>query len=319
MRTTRTILAVLALAVLAGAGCTAHTTTRPPAAPTPAASTPTPTSPAGSSPTPTITPTPPLNPSPSDGTAWPTGTRVTAATSPSTDLVAIRSAEHATFDRVVFQFRSRAPGYDIRYLDAVREDPTGYGLPLRGRAFLRVVFRHASLAEQGISAPPYYSGAFDGAATATPTGMSSLKDLRKAGDFEGYLSFGAGLDHRVGFRVLTLTDPSRVVLDVARSRAPTPPFPGIWDINTWDQAFELQAALDNGHQPWRCSAAGLVARYAQQVLLAGSAPPIVQQVGPHTFQVRKPDAGLVATVRLAQPINQGPCGLWVITGVDRNG
>jgi hypothetical protein len=244
---------------------------------------------------------------------------VTAPTSPSTDLVAIRGAEHATLDRVVFQFRGRAPGYDIRYLDAVRQDPTGYGVPLRGRAFLRVVFRHASLAGQAILAPPYYSGVFDGAATAIPTGMSSLKDLRKAGDFEGYLSFGVGLDHRVGFRVLTLTDPSRVVLDVARSRAPTPPFPGIWDIRTWDQAFELQAALDNGHQPWRCGAAELVARYAQQVLLAGSAQPIVQQVGPHTFQVRKPGAGLVATVRLAQPINQGPCGLWVITGVDRNG
>ncbi len=302
MRPTRSILVLLGLAALVVAGCTAHTAS-PVAGP--AATSTSATAP----PSPTTTPAPhPPTTNPPNQPVWPTGPRVSAATTPPTALVAIRSAEHATFDRVVFQFRGRTPGYDIRYVDAVREDPGGDSVRLRGRAFLRVVFRDASLAEQGISAPPYYT---DGAAT----GMSSLKDLRKAGDFEGYLSFGVGLDHRAGFRVLALTGPSRVVLDVVR--APTPPFPGIWDVRTWDEAFELQAALDDGHQPWRCSAAGLVTRYVQQVLLPGSTKPVVEQVGPRTFQVREPGSGVTATVRLAQPVNQGPCGLWVITGVDR--
>jgi hypothetical protein len=42
-----------------------------------------------------------------------------------------------------------------------------------------------------------------------------LLQVRAAGDFESYLSFGIGLSQRTGFRVFTLTQPYRVVIDVA--------------------------------------------------------------------------------------------------------
>jgi hypothetical protein len=42
-----------------------------------------------------------------------------------------------------------------------------------------------------------------------------LLQARAAGDFESYLSFGIGLNQRTGFRVFTLTQPYRVVIDVA--------------------------------------------------------------------------------------------------------
>jgi len=39
--------------------------------------------------------------------------------------------------------------------------------------------------------------------------------VRAAGNFESYLSFGIGLSQRSGFRAFTLTQPDRVVIDVA--------------------------------------------------------------------------------------------------------
>lgn len=43
----------------------------------------------------------------------------------------------------------------------------------------------------------------------------ALLQVRAAGDFESYLSLGIGLSQRAGFRVFTLTQPYRVVIDVA--------------------------------------------------------------------------------------------------------
>ncbi len=99
-------------------------------------------------------------------------------------------------------------------------------------------------------------------------------------------------------------------------RVPATPFPGIWDIRTWQQARELQDAVDNGHQPWRCGPDRLVTLYAQQVLHV--AQPVVRQVDPLTFSVTGPGQGLIATVTVTQPIRQGTCGIWVITKVTRS-
>jgi hypothetical protein len=51
--------------------------------------------------------------------------------------------------------------------------------------------------------------------TITP-GFPTLKQVKIAGDFERVLSFGIGVDHRTGFRVLPLTNPSRVAIDLVR-------------------------------------------------------------------------------------------------------
>ncbi len=100
----------------------------------------------------------------------------------------------------------------------------------------------------------------------------------------------------------------------ARPRPTTAtPFPGIWDIRTWQQARQLQDAVDNGHQPWRCGPDRLVTLYAQQVLHV--AQPVVRRVDPVTFSVTRPGQGLIATVTVAQPIRHGSCGIWVITTV----
>jgi hypothetical protein len=317
MRPSRIIFALLTLAALALVGCTSRSSTHPAAAPAPPAlagtqPASTTTRPTTTTATPTTTPPqpPPRSPGP---LAWSTSPRVTAETDPAAQLTGIRTAEHATFDRVVFQFRGRVPGYDVRYVPAVTQDPSDQPIPLQGQAFLRVVLRHASTSPGPGGGPvPLFPG------TIT-TGFQSLKQVKAAGDFEHYLSFGFGLDHRVGFRVLTLTDPSRVVIDVAHSPAPSPPsppFPGIWDIRTWQQAREVQEAVDNGHQPWRCGADTLVTLYAQQVLHV--VQPVVRRVDASTYTVTSPGQGVIATVTVTQPVRQGTCGIWVITKVTRS-
>ncbi len=324
MRPSRTLLVVASVAALAVAGCATRPASHPAAARAPAAaSTGAPAAPAGSQPgtapaaLPAAASASPATPVGSPGQpSWPTGPRSTPQTDPAALLVAIRTGRHATFDRVVFEFRGRVPGYDIRYVPAVTQDPSGRPVALRGRAFLRVAFRHASAVEQLAAGCPPYRATYTGPRTIT-TSFASLRQLELAGDFEGYLSFGVGLGQRVGFRVLELTDPSRVVLDVAHAPTPPRPFPGIWDIRTWAQARAVQQAVDDGHQPWRTDPAQVVAAYTRAVLLPGSAQPLVRQVGPHTFQVRKPGGEVIATVQVTQPLRQGPGGIWVVTHVDR--
>lgn len=243
--------------------------------------------------------------------AWPAGPRITAETNPTAYLVAVRTGRHTTFDRVVFEFRGRVPGYAIQYVEQVTGDASGQPVPLRGRAFLHLVFRHASEMEQLPSSSPPYPMTYTGPSTMTP-GLGSLLQVKAAGDFEGYLSFGIGLADRAGFRVLSLTNPSRVAIDVAR--APLPAFPGIWDVRTWEQAWQVQEAVDDGHEPWRTSPTDSVMPYAIDVL--GVARPIVRLVDPHTVEVSRPGAGVIATVQVTQPVTRGSGGIWVITRVD---
>jgi hypothetical protein len=313
MRPFRIILALVVLAVLALVGWTSRTSPQPAAAPASAAQAPTPPASTDRPVTPTTrTTTPaPRQPSPRspERPAWSTGPRVTAVTDPTTQLTGYRAAEQASFDRMVFQFRGRIPGYGVRYVPALTQDPSGQPIPLQGGAVLRVVLQHASTSPRPDGGPvPSLVG------TITPD-LSSLKQVKAAGDFEDHLGFGLGLDHQVAFRVLTLSDPSRVVIDVAHAPAPSPPFPGIWDVHTWQEARELQDAVDQGHQPWRCGPDRLVALYAQQVLHLPQ--PVVRRVDGSTFTVATPGRGVVAIISVIQPFRGRSCGIWVITDVTK--
>src|SRR5689334_17192843 len=59
-------------------------------------------------------------------------------------LLDIRTAKHDTFDRVVFDFRGGAPGYDVRYVTAVRYDPSDKPTTMPGRYYLQVRLNPAS-------------------------------------------------------------------------------------------------------------------------------------------------------------------------------
>ena len=139
-------------------------------------------------------------------------------------LTAVRAAAHPGYDRLVFQFAGPVPAtHSVAWVPRVVQDPSGRPVALRGRAFLRLVFRPAT-AHTPTGAPTYRGtlpSRFD---------LPVLASAARAGDFENVLSFGVGLWQRSPVHVRTLARPSRVVVDV---QAPTTP-PG------------RVTALDNG-------------------------------------------------------------------------
>jgi hypothetical protein len=126
-------------------------------------------------------------------------------------LVAVRVGRHRGFDRVVFQFDRALPATSesARY-GTVAADGRGNPIPLLGRSFLVVVFSGAD-AHHDDGRPSFAQAGY-----LTP-GMPALRQVASAGDFEATVTFGLGLNGRVGFRMFDLPVPPRVVVDVAHT------------------------------------------------------------------------------------------------------
>jgi hypothetical protein len=126
----------------------------------------------------------------------------------------VRSGRHACYDRLVVDVAGPVRGYSVRYVTTVREDGSGFAVPVRGGAKLKVVVR----------APAYADG---GDATYQPDnrrelvpvgGYSTFRQVAWAGSFEGQSTLGLGVRARLPFRVLIVDGPgsrSRLVIDVA--------------------------------------------------------------------------------------------------------
>ena len=160
---------------------------------------------------------------PSSAASTPTVTDLPAPTStkaqqggstaePSALLVSIRTAHHPTYDRVVFEFSGKAPGYRVAYVPQVTTDGEGNPVALKGDHFLQVAFHGATLdrSMQG------GTGTYTGPKRITPL-LPSVQEIAFAGDFEGVLSWGIGVHGARGFRVVPLSSPTRIAIDVATS------------------------------------------------------------------------------------------------------
>ncbi|HYT27052.1 MAG TPA: hypothetical protein VEP73_11275, partial [Actinomycetota bacterium] len=126
---------------------------------------------------------------------WSSAPKVrTRQVAPAPTLVDVRLAHHDTYDRIVFEFRGDAPGYRVEYVPEVHEDATGDPVHLRGNAFLNVVLTPASMHD------PQGASTYPGRKVLTAM-LPTLRQARFAGDFEGQVSWGLGLDDTVGFKV----------------------------------------------------------------------------------------------------------------------
>jgi len=130
-----------------------------------------------------------------------------------TSIVNVRAGRHTCFDRLVVDLAGGNPaGYHVRYVPRVLTQAKGDALRLRGGAFLEVV----------VEAPT--NNVDTGASTYNPRNPNELRNVRGwrtfrqiafGGSFEGYTTIGLGVRARLPFRVFTLPNPGRVVIDVA--------------------------------------------------------------------------------------------------------
>ncbi len=148
------------------------------------------------------------------GPPKPTSTKtvsVTRSPTPVPLVLDMRLGRHRTYDRVVVDLSGPLTGYRVGYVDKLTHDGSGAPVPLSGKAFLAISVSpanaHAFVDEHALNV---YSGP-----RLTRPGLPTVKGAAMSGDFEAVVSFGLALDHKAGFRVFTLTNPSRLVVDVA--------------------------------------------------------------------------------------------------------
>jgi hypothetical protein len=126
-------------------------------------------------------------------------------------LTDVRAGGHTGFDRVVFEFRGAVPEHRVGYVDQLVQDGSGRPVSVAGAADLEVVFRGANAHRQ------------DGSPTISPrrfsTGLTAVKEVVQAGDFEAVVTYGIGVDRKRPIKVSTLSNPSRLVIDVSTAGA----------------------------------------------------------------------------------------------------
>jgi len=120
----------------------------------------------------------------------------------------VRVGTHDGYDRVVFEFANGVPDAVIEaVLPPFYADPSGLEVKVAGSAFLKVTMTYASKIspDGGVT----YAGS-----TNFEPGFDRLAQLVEGGDFEAVSTWYLGLKGGGCIRVLTLADPSRIVIDI---------------------------------------------------------------------------------------------------------
>ena len=146
-------------------------------------------------------------------------------------LTSVQAQHVGKVDRVTFGFTNGLPAdVVVEWVDRLRYD--GSGLPVRvaGTKVLMVVFNGATSHDQ------------NGATTRTRTAYALPNVITSvgAGDFEGTVTFGLGVQKRTSYTVTKLHNPDRVVVDV-RAGFPTTSR-RVWLVDT--------AAVETGDEPY---------------------------------------------------------------------
>ncbi len=167
--------------------------------------------PATVAPPPTVAPTTTTAPVPPfvGGTEPVTGARV-GSTALLTDL---RMGRQAGFDRVVLEFRDARPAYEVSYAGPPFTDVPGDIVGIAGNAFLRVRASGAWTVDWEASTDEELVQTFTGPhrLRAATTNMTEALFVT---DFEADIEVLIGLAEATPFRVLELSDPYRLVIDV---------------------------------------------------------------------------------------------------------
>lgn len=131
----------------------------------------------------------------------------------------IRTGQHDCFDRIVFDLTGYGlgwTGYDVRYVDNVYQDGSGFLVPVKGGAKLQIVVRAPAYSDGGATYTPA-----DPANLTNVTGYHTFRQVAFAGSFEGQTTVGLGVRARLPFRAFVIGGPGfgeqRLVVDVAHA------------------------------------------------------------------------------------------------------
>jgi hypothetical protein len=117
------------------------------------------------------------------------------------------------FDRFVLEFENHVPSWQVGYVaKPVRAAGTGHVVPLAGNHAIEV--RMFGAAGVDFSASGAYRLTYTGPERIS-TGTPQVTEVVRTGDFEATLTWAIGTRDHQPFRVLTLADPARLVVDVA--------------------------------------------------------------------------------------------------------
>lgn len=152
--------------------------------------------------------------------------------SPPPVVSGIRLGHHTNYDRLVFDISGAMPSYSARYVPAVYSEG-GVRVPVRGAAVLVV-----SLHQVDTTRPPAVP------ARTLPT----IRDVVGFDQFGGYLNYGIGMSDRNGFRVFELSNPRRLVIDVAHD-LPAPTSTELQASPTGDDHNASLTAIRTGAHP----------------------------------------------------------------------
>jgi hypothetical protein len=119
----------------------------------------------------------------------------------------VRAAGQQGFDRVVFEFEGEdVPGYRVGYVDKAIQCGSGEPVELAGKAFLEVRMTPAQ-AHTEAGAPTVRNREWR-------LDLPVVKEIESICDFEADVTWALGLGSRKAFRVQTLENPARLVIDL---------------------------------------------------------------------------------------------------------
>ena len=124
-------------------------------------------------------------------------------------LVDVRTGEQAGFDRITFEFEGGLPGYLVEYVEPpIIADPSGLEVEIEGSAFIHIRMEPAA-AHDPNTGDETYAGPLE-----LKPALPSLLEAERTGDFEAVLNWVLGLSEEADFRVTTLQEPPRLVIDI---------------------------------------------------------------------------------------------------------
>jgi hypothetical protein len=131
-----------------------------------------------------------------------------AATTPRAQITDVRLGTHTTYDRLVVDFAAGVPEVTLeKARPPLTQDASGLPIAVEGTSFLRLILN-------GGTTQLLHGGTSYGGERSFQPHFATLLDVEFAGDFEAVSSWYLGLDGDACVRVLTLTNPDRLVVDL---------------------------------------------------------------------------------------------------------